>query len=61
VPSAAEVSRDGILLGEMQSKLLEKIEELTLHLIEQNKRLRAQDERIRELESRLGERAPAAR
>ena len=64
VPSAAEVSRDGILLGEMQSKLLEKIEELTLHLIDQNKRLRAQDERIHDLESRLAElpdSAPAAR
>jgi hypothetical protein len=37
VPSAAEVKANGIDLGEMNAKLLQKIEELTLHLIEQNK------------------------
>ena len=37
IPSATEVEKDGISLGAMQSKLLLKIEELTLHLIEQNK------------------------
>lgn len=37
IPSANEVKRDGINLGEMNAKLLEKIEELTLHLIEENK------------------------
>ncbi|WP_316810324.1 hypothetical protein [Pedobacter heparinus] len=38
IPSAAEVKTNGIDLGEMNAKLLQKIEELTLHLIEQNKR-----------------------
>ncbi|WP_276090973.1 hypothetical protein [Pedobacter sp. JY14-1] len=33
IPSAAEVKENGIELGEMNKKLLEKIEELTLHLI----------------------------
>ncbi|MDB5014379.1 MAG: hypothetical protein JWQ25_2581 [Daejeonella sp.] len=37
IPSATEVEKDGINLGEMNAKLLQKIEELTLHLIEQNK------------------------
>lgn len=37
IPSAAEVSENGIQLGEMNSKLLQKIEELTLYLIQQNK------------------------
>ncbi len=37
IPSATEVEQDGISLGAMQSKLLLKIEELTLHLIEQHK------------------------
>ncbi len=37
IPSAAEVEADGVSLGQMQSKLLLKIEELTLYLIEQNK------------------------
>ncbi|ACU03273.1 hypothetical protein [Pedobacter heparinus] len=37
IPSAAEVKANGIDLGEMNAKLLQKIEELTLHLIEQDK------------------------
>jgi hypothetical protein len=38
IPSAGEVEKDGIGLGEMQAKLLAKIEELTLHVIEAEKR-----------------------
>jgi hypothetical protein len=38
IPSSAEVKANGIDLGEMNAKLLQKIEELTLHLIEQNKK-----------------------
>ncbi len=34
----------------MQAKLLQKIEELTLYVIEQNKQIAAQDERIKQLE-----------
>lgn len=37
IPSAAEVKANGIDLGEMNAKLLQKTEELTLHLIEENK------------------------
>ena len=39
IPSAAEVSEKGISVGDMQSKLLAKIEELTLHAIEQEKEI----------------------
>jgi hypothetical protein len=39
IPSAKEVEENGILLGEMNSKLLQKIEELTLYTIQQDKRL----------------------
>lgn len=40
IPSAQEVKENGgIELGEMNAKLLEKIEELTLHMIEMNKRM----------------------
>ena len=38
IPSAAQVEKEGINLGEMNAKLLKKIEELTLHLIEQDKK-----------------------
>ena len=37
IPSEKEVLAEGINLGEMNAKLLQKIEELTLYLIEQNK------------------------
>jgi hypothetical protein len=38
IPSAEEVKANGIDLGEMNAKLLKKIEELTLHLIASEKR-----------------------
>ena len=37
IPSEAEVTENGINLGEMNAKLLQKIEELTLYLIEEHK------------------------
>lgn len=53
IPSAEEVKQDGIDLGQMDAKLLQKIEELTLYLIEQNKQNQAQQARIEKLEKEL--------
>jgi hypothetical protein len=39
IPSAREVKTNGIGLAEMQVKLLQKVEELTLYVIEQQKRI----------------------
>lgn len=39
IPSAAEVKEKGLSMGEMQNKLLQKIEELTLYVIELEKRV----------------------
>ncbi|MDC8100620.1 hypothetical protein [Chryseobacterium rhizosphaerae] len=47
IPSAADVVKNGINLGEMDAKLLEKIEELTLYSIEQNKKLTHEEEKNR--------------
>jgi hypothetical protein len=41
VPSAQEVAAKGVSVGEMQTVLLQKIEELTLHMIAQEKRIAA--------------------
>lgn len=49
IPSAAEVAKEGIDVGEMNSKLLQKIEELTLHLIEQNERMMVLEKEVKEL------------
>ena len=46
IPSAKEVEENGIALGEMDAKLLQKIEELTLYTIEQEKKLKEQDEKL---------------
>lgn len=39
IPSEEEVLKNGINLGEMNAKLLQKIEEVTLHLIEKDKQI----------------------
>ena len=39
IHSAEEMKENGLELGEMQIKLLQKIEELTLYVIEQNKKI----------------------
>ncbi|MEO9514042.1 MAG: hypothetical protein ABJN84_14830 [Flavobacteriaceae bacterium] len=41
IPSAKEVEENGIKLGEMNSKLLQKIEELMLYTIQQQKEIEA--------------------
>lgn len=50
IPSATTVAKDGIQLGEMNAKLLEKIEELTLYTIEQEKKLNIQEVINRKIE-----------
>ena len=46
IASAAEMKKEGMNLSEMNIKLLQKIEELTLYTIEQNKRIEAQAKEI---------------
>lgn len=53
VPSAKEVKENGIDVGDNQALLLRKIEELTLYMIEQNKRLEKQDRIIEEQQKRI--------
>lgn len=50
IPSEAEVVQDGIDLGDMNKRLLQKIEELTLHLIDVNKQLGDLKKRVAEME-----------
>ena len=57
MPSAAEVAAGGFSMANLQAKSLEKIEELTLHLIAQEKAQEAyaceMETRVEELEARL--------
>ncbi len=50
IPSATEVKANGVDLGEMNAKLLQKIEELTLYVIEMKKENEAQNKKIDKLE-----------
>ena len=49
VPSAAEVEESGISLGEMNATLLQKVEELTLYIIQQQKELDALKKEVKNL------------
>ncbi|EFK58566.1 Uncharacterised protein [Sphingobacterium spiritivorum] len=49
IPSAVEMRRDGINVGDLQIDLLKKIEELTLHLIEKEQQLQTQQEELNAL------------
>ena len=60
IPSEKEVKENGVSLGEMQAKLLQKIEELTLYVIdlkkeneEQEKKMNEQNNKITELQFEL--------
>lgn len=52
IPSAVESKNEGVNLGEMQTKLLQKIEELTLYLIQQDHTIRELKNEIQALKSK---------
>ncbi len=58
IPTAKEIAVTGISVGDMQKRMMEKIEELTLYVIEQDKRLAVQEKTITELRSKLQEIQP---
>ncbi|MDF1548508.1 MAG: hypothetical protein P1P88_11845 [Bacteroidales bacterium] len=49
VPSEKEVVENGINVGEMNALLLQKVEELTLYLIEQDKKIKLLEKEVKEL------------
>lgn len=53
IPSAEEVKKNGIELGDMNKRLLEKVEELTLYIIKQDKELETLKQKINAVEINL--------
>jgi hypothetical protein len=53
VPSAAEIKKNGLDLGDNQVVLLKKIEELTLYIIEQQKELKSLSQEVKKLQKKL--------
>jgi cell division protein FtsB len=53
MPSAKQIEKDGLNLGEMNAKLLQKIEELTLYMIDLKKDNEALNKKNNVLEQRM--------
>jgi hypothetical protein len=49
IPSTAEVTKDGIDLAQTQALLLQKVEELTLYVIEQDKKIKKLESKVHNL------------
>jgi hypothetical protein len=54
IPAAAEMQKSGIAIGEMQTKMMEKIEELSLYIIQQNKTIEELKQQMKALQSKTG-------
>jgi hypothetical protein len=52
IPAAAEIEKDGVNLGEMNRLLVKKVEELTLYLIEKDKKDKDQQDAIKQLQTK---------
>ena len=53
IPSAAEVEKNGLQLGDTQKRMMEKIEELTLYMIEANEQIKNSKKEIETLKSKI--------
>jgi hypothetical protein len=47
IPTTEDVQKDGVDIGEIQAKLLQKVEELTLYVIEQDKKIKQLETQIK--------------
>jgi hypothetical protein len=55
IPTAKQMVENGVNLGELNIKLLQKVEELTLHLIEKDKQINAQSGEVTALKAKLAQ------
>jgi uncharacterized coiled-coil protein SlyX len=54
MPSAETIAKEGVNLSEINAKFLQKIEEMTLYMIQQQKLIEKQQKLIETLEKRIG-------
>ncbi len=52
VPTASDIEKDGQLLGELQKKMMEKIEEMSLYIIEQHKEIELLKQQVKNIENK---------
>ncbi len=53
VPMASAIEKSGMQLAEMQKKMMEKIEELTLYILQQDKKIMMQQEEINRIKRQI--------
>jgi len=53
IPNADEIGNNGVSMGEMTRLMMEKIEELTLHLIDQNQKIEELQKKNSELQEQI--------
>jgi hypothetical protein len=53
IPTAADVETKGLYVGDISKRMMEKIEELTLYVIELNKKNIELEEKVKFLEKQL--------
>jgi len=58
IPSSADIEKDGIDLGDNQAKLLKKVEELTLYMIDLNKKMEALSKENSDLKAKFNNLKP---
>ncbi|MFT5253554.1 MAG: hypothetical protein ACI87N_002595 [Flavobacteriales bacterium] len=51
MPSAAEVAEEGMAVGELEVKLVEKVEELTLYILDQQELIQLMQQEIEKLKA----------
>ena len=51
IPSEKQVKQEGVSVGEMNAKLLQKIEELTLYIIQQQEQINTLQTKVSQLEN----------
>jgi len=56
IPSATEITKNGLSMGEMQNKLLQKVEELTLYAIEMRKEINTLKAENKQIKAQLDQR-----
>ena len=52
IASAKTMEKEGVNIGEFQIKLLQKIEELTLYVIQQNNKIKALESKVENYEKK---------
>jgi hypothetical protein len=55
IPSAADVSENGVNLLEINTLLLKKVEELTLYILQQNEQILQQNEKMTDMQKQINE------